>query len=87
MNMNEYEYEWYEYETSFVVMFVRFLIFLIINKFYKMYMISGATVGHRELNRYYKQRLRPTQDVAIRSNVAKHYKALGWNGSESKFSC
>ncbi|XP_055329398.1 cytoplasmic 60S subunit biogenesis factor ZNF622-like [Paramacrobiotus metropolitanus] len=49
---------------------------------YEMTLPSGATIGHRDLNRYYKQSLRPVRDVALISRVTGQYKALGWTGSE-----
>ncbi|GAV06081.1 hypothetical protein RvY_16116 [Ramazzottius varieornatus] len=49
---------------------------------YEMTLPSGATIGHRDLNRYYKQKLRPVKDVALVSRVSRHYKALGWKSDE-----
>jgi len=49
--------------------------------------LAGATVGHRALVRYYRQKLRPDRQIAIKrdtsavSKVISHYKALGWTGT------
>lgn len=51
--------------------------------------ISGATIGHRELMRYYRQRLKPEgsetrNQKRARDAVQKvmgQYKALGWTGT------
>ncbi|KAK6166531.1 hypothetical protein SNE40_023195 [Patella caerulea] len=51
---------------------------------YELVLPSGATIGHRSLARYYKQRLRPTrshQHKAIMPSVLSHYRALGWTGA------
>ncbi|ESN94585.1 hypothetical protein HELRODRAFT_107851 [Helobdella robusta] len=48
---------------------------------------SGAIIGHRQLLRYYKQKLRPGRQIAVHNNsssIAKailHYKKLGWTGT------
>jgi len=50
-------------------------------------LLVGATVGHRALMRYYRQKLRPDRQIAITRNtsavskVISHYKALGWTGT------
>jgi len=50
-------------------------------------LLLGAIVGHRALMRYYRQKLRPDRQIAIRrdtsavSKVISHYKALGWTGT------
>ena len=56
-------------------------------------LLAGATVGHRALMRYYRQKLRPDRQIAIKHNmsavskVISHYKALGWTGTTGlKFS-
>ncbi|XP_069026274.1 cytoplasmic 60S subunit biogenesis factor ZNF622 isoform X2 [Embiotoca jacksoni] len=47
---------------------------------------SGATIGHRSLMRYYKQRFGAQRAVALAHNrnavgrVLRQYKALGWGG-------
>ncbi|XP_041658330.1 zinc finger protein 622 [Cheilinus undulatus] len=47
---------------------------------------SGATIGHRSLMRYYKQRFGTQRTVALSHNknavgrVLRQYKALGWGG-------
>jgi len=56
-------------------------------------LMVGATVGHRALVRYYRQKLRPDRQIAISRNtsavskVISQYKALGWTGTTGlKFS-
>jgi pre-60S factor REI1 len=47
----------------------------------------GATVGHRSLMRYFRQKLRPDRQLVLAKNssevskVISHYKALGWTGT------
>jgi len=54
---------------------------------YQMVLPSGATVGHRSLTRYYRQKLRPDRQLVLSKNssevskVISHYKALGWTGT------
>lgn len=54
---------------------------------YQLVLPSGATVGHRALMRYYRQKLKPDRQIAIKQNtsavskVISHYKALGWTGT------
>ncbi|TNN39218.1 Zinc finger protein 622 [Liparis tanakae] len=49
---------------------------------------SGATIGHRSLMRYYKQRFGYQRAVVLSHNknavgrVLRQYKALGWGGTE-----
>jgi len=49
--------------------------------------MTGASVGHRALVRYYRQKLRPGRQLAVRQNssavskVIMQYKALGWTGT------
>ncbi|XP_056276269.1 cytoplasmic 60S subunit biogenesis factor ZNF622 [Pseudoliparis swirei] len=52
---------------------------------------SGATIGHRSLMRYYKQRFGYQRAVVLTHNknavgrVLRQYKALGWGGTEGCF--
>jgi pre-60S factor REI1 len=51
---------------------------------YLMVLPSGDTVGHRTLQRYYRQKLRPGRELVVSANsssiskVMSQYKALGW---------
>ncbi|KAM4604756.1 cytoplasmic 60S subunit biogenesis factor ZNF622 [Polymixia lowei] len=51
---------------------------------------SGATIGHRSLMRYYKQRFGAQRTVVLAHNrnavgrVLRQYKALGWSGEMGK---
>jgi len=53
-------------------------------------LMAGATVGHRALIKYYRQKLRPDRQIAITRNtsavskVISQYKALGWTGSTGR---
>lgn len=38
------------------------------------------------MNRYYKQSLKPVKDVALISQVSRHYKALGWKSHDGRWS-
>ncbi|MEM7504986.1 MAG: hypothetical protein AAF417_23390, partial [Pseudomonadota bacterium] len=46
---------------------------------------SGATAGHRSLQRYYKQSLRPGRNHVSKvekiQRLISQYKAIGWAGS------
>ena len=50
-------------------------------------LLAGATVGHRALMRYYRQKLKPDRQIAISRNtsavakVISQYKAIGWTGT------
>lgn len=61
------------------------------NDGYQLVLPSGATIGHRSLNRYYRQRLDPNRSaVVVRSQgsvfhkIMSHYRALGYNGTTSQ---
>lgn len=45
---------------------------------------SGATVGHRQLARYYRQNLRVQHraSATAMSRILSQYRSLGWTGSE-----
>lgn len=51
---------------------------------------SGASIGHRDLVRYFRQKLQPDKRVILYRNsstvskVVQHYKALGWTGTTGK---
>jgi pre-60S factor REI1 len=52
---------------------------------YQLVLASGTSVGHRSLQRYYRQKLKPNRaytapHVGV-SKVISQYKALGWTGS------
>jgi pre-60S factor REI1 len=54
---------------------------------YQLVLPSGATVGHRSLMLYYRQKLRAdrrltlSRDSSEVSRVISHYKSLGWTGT------
>jgi len=54
---------------------------------FQMVLPSGCTVGHRTLQRYFRQKLRPGRELVLHSNpssitkVMNQYKALGWLGT------
>jgi pre-60S factor REI1 len=54
---------------------------------FQLVLPSGATVGHRSLMKYYRQKLRPDRQLVLAKNssavskVISHYKALGWTGT------
>lgn len=55
---------------------------------YQLVLPSGATVGHRTLMRYYRQRLNPDRSIVLKktpgrsfTSILSHYRALGWNGA------
>lgn len=50
-------------------------------------MLAGATVGHRSLQRYYRQKLKPESQRSSQavSKVITQYKALGWTGTRGMF--
>ncbi|ELU13958.1 hypothetical protein CAPTEDRAFT_174182 [Capitella teleta] len=52
---------------------------------FQLVLPSGNSIGHRSLQRYYRQKLRPERAVVVRnptalSRVMAGYKALGWTG-------
>ena len=52
-----------------------------------LYYLSGATIGHRSLHKYYKQNINPRSGERTRSILPKmlaQYKALGWTGATGK---
>jgi len=54
---------------------------------FQLVLPSGATVGHRTLMKYYRQKLRPDRQLVLSRNtsalnkVISQYKALGWTGT------
>merc|ERR1712002_895265 len=50
---------------------------------FQLVLPSGATIGHRSLQRYYRQSLNPRRDVCINpaQRVIAQYKGLGWTGT------
>merc|ERR1712012_591080 len=51
---------------------------------YQLVLPSGASIGHRSLQRYYRQKLKPTKyerNPSAVSRVMAQYKALGWTGT------
>ena len=55
------------------------------------YCISGCTIGHRSLMRYYRQNMVPyggqlNSKSNVLSRVMSQYKALGWTGTTGKYS-
>ncbi|XP_075156168.1 cytoplasmic 60S subunit biogenesis factor ZNF622 [Haematobia irritans] len=56
---------------------------------YQLVLPSGATIGHRSLLRYYKQRLNPNRAVVPKKSSKLHhllstYRALGWSKTEQQ---
>jgi len=53
---------------------------------YQLVLPSGATIGHRSLQRYYRQSLNPRRDIAINPahRVIAQYRGLGWTGTTGK---
>uniref|UniRef100_A0A1I8P8T1 C2H2-type domain-containing protein n=1 Tax=Stomoxys calcitrans TaxID=35570 RepID=A0A1I8P8T1_STOCA len=54
---------------------------------YQLVLPSGATIGHRSLLRYYKQRLNPNRALVPKKSSKLHhllstYRALGWSKTE-----
>jgi len=51
---------------------------------FQLVLPSGCTVGHRTLQRYFRQKLKPGRELVLHSNpssiskVMTQYKALGW---------
>jgi len=54
---------------------------------FQLVLPSGCTVGHRTLQRYFRQKLKPGRELVLHSNpssiskVMTQYKALGWLGT------
>nr|CAG4641698.1 EOG090X06E3 [Eurycercus lamellatus] len=51
---------------------------------FELVLPSGATIGHRSLNRYYRQKLNPNPRPAPSRTAVQysnHFKALGWTSS------
>lgn len=63
--------------------------FLLILNHY-IFTILGATIGHRSLMRFYRQRLKPENQLQVVSKRSKlpavlsQYRALGWTGTSGK---
>ncbi|XP_005177355.1 cytoplasmic 60S subunit biogenesis factor ZNF622 [Musca domestica] len=56
---------------------------------YQLVLPSGATIGHRSLLRYYKQRLNPNRALVPQKSSKLHhvlstYRSLGWTKTEQK---
>nr|CAG4650156.1 EOG090X06E3 [Sida crystallina] len=53
---------------------------------FELVLPSGATIGHRSLYRYYRQKLNPVARPASRSAIqhGNYFKAIGWNSSSSR---
>ncbi|OWF39060.1 zinc finger protein 622-like [Mizuhopecten yessoensis] len=52
---------------------------------YELVLPSGATIGHRSLQKYYRQNLpqrESSRTKALLPNMLAHYKALGWTGAK-----
>lgn len=52
-----------------------------------MYVLTGVSVGHRSLQRYYRQNLPPRrspQGQSVMPRLLAQYKALGWTGIKGK---
>lgn len=53
---------------------------------YQLVLPSGATIGHRSLLRYYKQRLNPNRALVPKNKklhkVLSEYRALGWTTTQ-----
>lgn len=54
---------------------------------FQLVLPSGVTIGHRSLQRYYRQNLKPGKQIALvqqrrtsSQNVLQQYNALGWTG-------
>ena len=49
------------------------------------YLLTGSSIGHRSLMRYYKQKLKVTNNKIVNtskiSKLLSQYKALGWTGT------
>ena len=45
--------------------------------------LTGAVIGHRTLQRYYRQKLKPDrrQNSAALSRALAQYRSLGWTGT------
>lgn len=61
------------------------------NEGYQLVLPSGATIGHRSLQRYYRQRLDPNRSaVVVRSHgsifnkIMSQYRALGYQGTTNQ---
>lgn len=61
-----------------------------LQSFFYLLGILGATIGHRSLLRYYKQRLKTDTQVSVAvkkqavHRLLHHYRALGWTGTTGK---
>lgn len=56
---------------------------------YELTLPSGTIIGHRSLMKYYKQNLKPDNQLVLAGqskikNVIAQYKALGWTGTTGK---
>jgi len=55
---------------------------------YELVLPSGTKIGHRSLQRYYKQSLNPNRALVLvdkrRHNLLTTYKSLGWTGSHGQ---
>ncbi|XP_033761889.1 zinc finger protein 622-like isoform X2 [Pecten maximus] len=52
---------------------------------FELVLPSGATIGHRSLQKYYRQNLpqrESSRTKALLPNMLAHYKALGWTGAK-----
>ncbi len=60
---------------------------IIISILHYIYIVIGSSVGHRSLQRYYRQKLKPTRVITPHavSKVIAQYKALGWTGTTGKY--
>lgn len=52
--------------------------------------LPGARIGHRELQRYFRQNIPATRQIVKRNSevigrVMTQYKALGWSGNKGKY--
>ncbi|XP_038077035.1 LOW QUALITY PROTEIN: zinc finger protein 622-like [Patiria miniata] len=58
---------------------------------YELMLPSGARVGHRDLQRYFRQNVPPTRQIvkknsAVIGRIMTQYKALGWSGDKGEAS-